>query len=64
MTIITDLVEKEGKLTNGSIIDPMNGKAYKCSISLASDSNDKLIVRGSLDKNGWIGRTQIWIRIK
>jgi len=63
MMIINDLIEKENKLTDGTILDPKNGKIYKCNLSLES-GGDKLIVRGSLDKNGWIGRSQTWIRVK
>ena len=62
MMIINDLIEKENKLTDGTILDPKNGKIYKCNLSLES-GGDKLIVRGSLDKNGWIGRSQTWIRV-
>ena len=63
MMIINNMVENEGKLTGGTILDPKNGKVYKCNISVES-GNDKLSVRGSLDKNGWIGRSQTWIKIK
>lgn len=63
MMIINNLVEKEGKLTGGTILDPKNGKIYKCNISL-EPKGEKLNVRGSLDKGGWIGRSQTWIRIK
>jgi uncharacterized protein (DUF2147 family) len=63
MMIINDLIEKDNKLTGGTILDPKNGKIYKCNLSLES-GGDKLNVRGSLDKNGWIGRSQTWIRVK
>jgi uncharacterized protein (DUF2147 family) len=63
MMIINSLVEKDNKLTGGTILDPKNGKVYKCNISLES-GNEKLSVRGSLDKGGWIGRSQTWLRIK
>jgi uncharacterized protein (DUF2147 family) len=63
MMIINSLVENEGKLTGGTILDPKNGKIYKCNISLDSKTSN-LNVRGSLDKGGWIGRSQTWIRIK
>ena len=32
MIIINNLVEKEGKLSGGTILDPKNGKVYKCNI--------------------------------
>ena len=63
MMIINNLVEKEGKLTGGTILDPKNGKVYKCNISLEK-GNEKLNVRGSLDRGGLIGRSQTWIRVK
>jgi uncharacterized protein (DUF2147 family) len=64
MMIINNMVEKDGKLTGGTILDPKNGKVYRCNISLESENGEKLSVRGSLDKGGWIGRSQTWIRIK
>jgi len=63
MMIINGLVEAEAKLTGGTILDPKNGKVYKCNISLDAKT-DKLIVRGSLDSSGWLGRSQTWIRAK
>jgi len=63
MMVINNLIEKDNKLTGGTILDPKNGKEYKCNLSLEKGS-DKLTVRGSLDKNGWIGRSQTWIRVK
>jgi len=63
MLIINDLLEKDGKLTGGTILDPKNGKVYKCNINLEGNGN-QLKVRGSLDKGGWIGRSQTWIRTK
>jgi uncharacterized protein (DUF2147 family) len=63
MMIINDLIEKDKILTGGTILDPKNGKIYKCNLSLEG-GGDKLNVRGSLDKSGWIGRSQTWIRVK
>jgi len=64
MLIINNMEEKDGKLTGGTILDPKNGKVYRCNISLETENGEKLSVRGSLDKGGWIGRSQTWIRIK
>lgn len=65
MIIVNKMTEKDGKLTGGTILDPNNGKVYRCNISLDDNSNgEKLNVRGSLDKMGWIGRSQIWLRVK
>lgn len=63
LMIINNMVEEDATLTGGTILDPKNGKVYKCNMSLETD-NDKLKVRGSLDKGGFIGRTQIWLRAK
>jgi uncharacterized protein (DUF2147 family) len=63
MMVINGMVEKEGSLTSGTILDPNNGKVYRCNISLDSKTG-KLSVRGSLDKMGIIGRSQTWIREK
>ncbi len=63
MLIINNMEEKDGKLTGGTILDPKNGKVYRCNISLETETGDKLSVRGSLDKMGWIGRSQTWIKI-
>lgn len=61
MMVINDMTEKDGTLTGGTILDPNNGKVYKCNISIDKET-ENLNVRGSLDKNGWIGRTQTWIK--
>lgn len=63
MLIINNLIAKDNKLTGGTILDPKNGKVYKCNISLET-GGEKLNVRGSLDRSGWIGRSQTWIRVK
>ena len=63
LRIINNMVEKGETLTGGTILDPKNGKVYKCNISLEKKT-DNLKVRGSIDKGGWIGRSQTWIRTK
>lgn len=63
MLIINNLEEKDGALTGGTILDPKNGKVYKCNISI-DKKTDNLNVRGSLDRGGFIGRSQTWIRVK
>ena len=63
MLIINNMIEKGGKLTGGTILDPKNGKVYKCNISLDSKT-DILEVRGSLDSAGLNGRSQEWMRVK
>jgi len=61
MLVVNDMEEKSGKLTGGTILDPNNGKVYRCTISFDAASG-KLNVRGSLDRSGIIGRTQTWVR--
>ena len=61
MIVINDMVEKNGSLTGGTILDPNNGKVYKCNISFDTKNNN-LKVRGSLDKGGLLGRSQVWVK--
>ncbi|MHB9056381.1 MAG: DUF2147 domain-containing protein [Paludibacteraceae bacterium] len=61
LTILNNMVEKNGTLTGGTILDPANGKVYKCNISFDAKTG-KLKVRGSLDKGGILGRTQYWVK--
>jgi uncharacterized protein (DUF2147 family) len=63
MLVINNMVEKNGMLTGGTILDPNNGKVYKCNITFDAKTGN-LHVKGSLDKNGWIGRSQTWLREK
>lgn len=63
MLVINNMVEKDGSLTGGTILDPNNGKVYKCNITYDKQTGN-LNVRGSLDKRGLIGRTQTWIKAK
>lgn len=61
MLVINEMTEKSGTLTGGTILDPNNGKVYKCNINIDTKTGN-LNVRGSLDKSGFIGRTQIWLK--
>ena len=64
LIIIRGFQEKDGKLDGGDkgrVLDPENGKFYYGKIWL-EDGN--LILRGSLDKKGILGRSQTWIRKK
>ncbi|MBX2828358.1 MAG: DUF2147 domain-containing protein [Flavobacteriaceae bacterium] len=61
MTIIRGL-EKDGDEYNGGrILDPENGKLYKCYITL--EDPDTLKVRGYIGIS-LLGRTQYWYRVK
>ncbi len=60
--VIIDGLKKDGKEWNGGkILDPANGKKYKCYITL--ENKDKLKVRGYIGF-ALIGRTQYWYRVK
>ena len=61
LVIIRDFVEKDGKLVGGRILDPDSGKFYYGKLYL---KNGNLVLRGSLDKAGVLGRSQTWKRKK
>lgn len=63
MLIINDMVLKNESLTGGTILDPKNGKVYRCNISYDAKTGT-LSVRGSLDKMGVLGRSQTWHPVK
>jgi uncharacterized protein (DUF2147 family) len=61
MTIIKGLSKNGNEYDSGKILDPKNGKLYKCMMALVG--NDKLKVRGYIGF-ALIGRTQYWHRVK
>jgi uncharacterized protein (DUF2147 family) len=61
MIIIKGLSKEGSEYTNGKILDPKNGKLYKCYITL--ETKDKLKVRGYIGIS-LFGRTQYWYRVK
>lgn len=61
MVIINNMEWRDGKLQGGTILDPNNGKTYYAKIWVDAETG-KLILRGSLDKRGLLGRNQEWIR--
>jgi uncharacterized protein (DUF2147 family) len=61
MTFIKGLKKNGTEYTSGKIVDPKNGKTYKCYITL--EEKDKLKVRGFIGIPIF-GRTQYWSRIK
>lgn len=60
MVILRDLKKDDDEWTGGSILDPANGKTYKCKIAV-EDGGKKLKVRGYIGM-ALIGRTQYWVR--
>ena len=61
MVIIKGLTKDGDEYSGGKILDPKNGKQYKCYITL--DGKDKLKVRGYIGIS-LLGRTQTWARVK
>lgn len=59
LVIIRGMQEEDGQLVGGKVLDPESGKFYYGKI-YAKDG--KLVLRGSLDKRGFLGRDQTWVR--
>lgn len=60
MTIIKNIKEKDGNYAGGEILDPDNGKVYKCKMKL-DETGNKLEVRGFIGVS-LFGRSQTWVR--
>ena len=60
MTIINDMKKDGDGWDNGQILDPENGKIYKCKMHL-EDGGNKLVVRGYIGVS-LLGRSQTWVR--
>lgn len=58
LVIIRDMHMEKGELRGGKVLDPNNGKFYYARLYL---KNGKLVLRGSLDKAGILGRNQTWV---
>lgn len=58
LVIIRDLTQDGDEYTGGTILDPSNGKVYKCKLKV---EGNKLKVRGFIGFS-MIGRTQTWLR--
>lgn len=61
MDIIWNMKGKEGVYKGGKILDPDNGKEYKCKITLGDDPSE-LDVRGYIGFS-LLGRSQTWYRV-
>ncbi|MDR1338891.1 MAG: DUF2147 domain-containing protein [Prevotellaceae bacterium] len=61
MIIIKEMKVSGKTLKGGTVLDPENGKKYHGTISI-DEKSGKLVLRGSLDKKGWFGRNQYWIK--
>ena len=60
MTIINDMKKDGDSWDHGQILDPENGKLYKCKMHL-EDGGNKLVVRGYIGI-ALLGRSQTWVR--
>jgi uncharacterized protein (DUF2147 family) len=60
MVILRNLEKDDDEWSGGTILDPANGKTYKCKIAV-EDGGKKLKVRGYIGM-ALLGRTQYWIR--
>ncbi|MGN0187044.1 MAG: DUF2147 domain-containing protein [Paludibacteraceae bacterium] len=61
LIIIRDMKYENGKLVGGHVLDPDSGNIYYGSITYDATTG-KLTLRGSIDKRGILGRSQVWIR--
>ncbi|MBQ2608711.1 MAG: DUF2147 domain-containing protein [Paludibacteraceae bacterium] len=61
LVFIRGMHEEKGELRGGKLLDPESGKFYYGKIYL---KNGKLVLRGSLDRAGLLGRSQTWLRAK
>lgn len=59
LVIIRGMHYEDGELRGGKVLDPESGKFYYGKIFL---KDGKLVLRGSLDKRGLLGRNQTWIK--
>jgi len=60
LVIVRGLSKEGDEWTNGKILDPKNGKLYKCYIAL--EEENKLKLRGYIGFS-LIGRTEYWYRV-
>ncbi|MFC5428262.1 DUF2147 domain-containing protein [Paraburkholderia denitrificans] len=60
MTVIDGMKKTDDGWDNGHILDPENGKVYRCKMHV-EDGGHKLVVRGYLGI-ALLGRSQTWIR--
>lgn len=62
MVILKEL-EPDGDVMKGRCYDPESQKTYYGKITYKPDK-DQIVLRGSLDKFGVLGRSQTWLRTK
>ena len=59
LVIIRGMKAEDGQLVGGKVLDPESGKFYYGKIYLKGGN---LVLRGSLDKRGFLGRNQTWVK--
>ena len=59
LVIIRGMRAEGGELVGGKVLDPQSGKFYYGKIYM---KDGKLVLRGSLDKRGFLGRNQVWVK--
>ena len=62
LVIVKGLTADGGEYAGGTIMDPNNGKVYKCKMEVVEGGNT-MKVRGFLGIS-LLGRTQIWHKVK
>jgi uncharacterized protein (DUF2147 family) len=62
MTILWDLRRDKDEYSGGHILDPNNGRTYRCRIAVEEDGM-RLKVRGFIGFS-LLGRTQYWYRVE
>ena len=63
LILMKGLVEDGNALSGGTIIQPKTGKVFYVKLSI-DEKTGKLKVAGSLDRAGFLKKTQYWIRRK
>lgn len=59
LVIIRGMKAEDRQLVGGKVLDPESGKFYYGKIYM---KDGKLVLRGSLDRRGFLGRNQTWVR--
>ena len=61
LVVVKDFKLEDGMLVGGTLFEPHENKTYYGKISYNAKDNT-LTVRGSLDRRGWLGRSQTWVK--
>jgi len=59
--VIEKMKYEDGILQGGRVYDPKSEKTYYGTVKYDAEKN-QLILRGSLDKKGVLGRSQTWVK--